>query len=105
MSYFVSEVFSLDKNGDVTNFWKQLFDKAKPGALFLYDDNGHGDFNDYFDNLWKAAGLELLIGEKNVRFTPRYTEEKSELGIYREKFSHDPKIKGQISYCVLRKPT
>ena len=81
MSYFVSEVFSLDHSGIVTKFWAELFTNAKPGALFLYIDNGHSDFNTYFDERWQSAGLELLIGRENTRLVPRYSERASDLGM------------------------
>jgi hypothetical protein len=104
MSYFVSEVLSLEKNGIIAKFWSQLFSGAKPGALFLYDDNHHSDFNDYFDAQWKAAGLECIIAEEK-RFIPRFSEQSSELGEYLTKFDHSPKIQAQLCCRVLRKPT
>jgi hypothetical protein len=104
MSYFVSEVMSLDKEGLVTKFWGQLFEHAKVGALFLYIDNGHTCFTSYFDNLWKASGLDLIIKKDNARFIPRFSEQASEVAYYSAKFGHSPKIQSQVSYRVLRKP-
>lgn len=104
LSYFVSEVRSLDKDGKVTEFWKMLFEGAKPGALFVYDDNGNKDFNSYFDSQWSGMGLKCLISEDNVTWTPRYSEQASKLGEYRKKFDGlQPKLQGTISYRVLRK--
>jgi len=103
ISYFVSEIFSLDREGMVTAFWDQLFEGAKPGALFLYVDNGHADFNTYFDARWQAAGLECLIAEDNMRIIPRSTEQAAELATYNSKFERNPKIQAFISYRVLRK--
>lgn len=103
MSYFVSEVHRLDKNGEVSQFWSALFQGAKPGALFAYVDNGHMDLNGYFDAQWKAAGLTCLISGNNIRRTPRPSEQASALGIYRQKFGHDPKLQGFLSYRVVRK--
>jgi len=57
LSFFVSEVYSLDSDGTVSAFWKTLFESAKIGARFIYTDNGAYTFNDYFDNQWKKAGL------------------------------------------------
>lgn len=104
MSYFVSEVKSLDKKGVVSKFWRTLFREAKQGALFLYDDNGHSDFNDYFDKLWKAEGFKCLVSKNNGNFLPRYSEQKSELGRYLTKFGQQPKLKSDLSYRVLKKP-
>lgn len=84
-------------------FWQKLFQGAKPGALFLYDDNGHAEFNEYFDMQWKGAGLTCLALENNVRFTPRYSEQKSEVKGYTTKFNHSPKLQAWVSYRLLRK--
>src|SRR5436853_461751 len=73
MSYFLSEVHSLNKGGIVSQFWSRLFEGATSGALFLYVDNGHDDFNEYFDKECKEAGLECLITKDNVEWTPRYS--------------------------------
>ncbi len=99
MSYFVSEIFNLDD----AEFWKKLFEGAKPGALFLYNDNAGSTFADYFDEQWEKAGLTPIVIQDNVRFTPRYSEQASELGDYLIKFGQFPKIKGKVSYRVLRK--
>jgi hypothetical protein len=104
LSYFVSEVKSLDGKGVVSDFWKKLFDGAKTGAYFLYDDNGHDDFNAYFDKQWMAAGLKSLVSKNNINMSPRYSEEKSELGVYLTKFGQQPKLKSSLSYRILIKP-
>lgn len=104
MSYFVSEVKSLDVNGFVSQFWKTLFKGAKAGALFLYDDNGSHSFNSYFDELWKSEGLDLVIKATNEQTWPRGSEQMSELGTYLSKFGQSPKLKTPLTYRVLRKP-
>lgn len=104
MSYFVSEVRSLDKSDMVTKFWKTVFSEAKSGALFVFDDNGHEHFTEYFDKQCKDAKLDCILAEDNTRFIPRFSEQASELGEYREKFAHSPKIQAYLSYRVLRKP-
>jgi hypothetical protein len=103
MSYFFSEVHALNKNGVVSDFWQTLFKRAKAGALFLYIDNGHELFNDYCDEQWTAAGLRCLMKGDNVHWTPRHSEQASDLGDYRQKFGHQPKLKGLLSYRVLKK--
>lgn len=103
LSYFMSEVYALDTSGVVTQFCETLFKEAKPGAVFIYDDNGHSQFNDFFDKQWKAAGLELVAAETNVRWTPSYTERADVLSEYTAKFSAFPKLSGYISYRILRK--
>jgi hypothetical protein len=103
MSYFVSEVKALDKAGSLTDFWNQIFNSAKPGAMFFYTDNGHADFNNYFDALWKNKPIETLIRKDNTKITPRYSEQASELGMYKDKFSQSPKLGSYMSWRVLRK--
>lgn len=103
-SFFVSEVRALDGDGVVSRFWRKLFTAAKPGALFVYDDNGHSDFNEYFDALWKETGLECLLSKDNVRFIPRFSEQAAELAHYQGKFGQSPRLQAQLSYRVLRKP-
>ncbi len=104
LSYFVSEVYALDGNGVVTQFWQTLFREAKSGAIFIYDDNGSDKFNDYFDYQWKQGGLQLISGETNVRWYPRHSEQKSELDFYQAKFSAIPKVQSTLTYRILYKP-
>ena len=104
LSYFVSEVQSLDNGGIVAKFFKTIFTEAKSGALFLYDDNGTTSLNSYFDSLWKSEGLECVTKKSNSSMSLNYSEEKSDLGQYLKKFNHSPKLGSKISYRVLRKP-
>lgn len=104
MSYFLSEVKALDEAGVVSKFWQTLFAEAKPGALFLYDDNGHDAFNTYFDDQWKKAGLSCVVNVTNQIVWPSFTEQKSDLGDYLTKFGQQPKLKTSLTYRVLRKP-
>ncbi|BCW88612.1 hypothetical protein sos41_17530 [Alphaproteobacteria bacterium SO-S41] len=104
MSYFVSEVRSLDAKGQVSKFWTTIFKRAKPGALFIYTDNGSDEFNDYFDELCKNAGLENLVKQSNRKTFPRFTEQKSELHEYTTKFERSPRVSALLSYRALRKP-
>lgn len=104
MSYFVSEVMALDTDGVVTHFWQTIFKSAKSGALFLYDDNGHDSFNNYFDEQWKNAGLELIVGATNEQTWPGSKEQKDALGDYLNRFGQMPKLKTLLSYRVLKKP-
>lgn len=103
MSYFVSEVKALDSTGVVTKFWQTLFQEAKTGALFLYDDNGHDAFTSYFDGQWKQAGLECIIESTNQPTWPSGSEQMSDLGSYLTKFGQSPKLKTPLTYRVLRK--
>lgn len=103
MSYFASEVQHLEEDGELANFWSLLFDEAKPGAFFLYIDNGHEVFNEYFDAQWEDKDLEPLLADDNARWTPRYSEQASDLGEYLDKFGQYPKLQARLTYRVLRK--
>jgi hypothetical protein len=106
LSYFVSEVWASDGDGAVTAFWKKIFDEAKARALFVYIDNGSDEFNEYFDEQWEnRSDMECLLKTDNVRFTPRYSEQATDLGEYLSKFGKSPKIQAWLSYRVLRKKT
>lgn len=104
LSYFVSEVYALDGKGAVTAFWQRLFQEAKPGALFFYDDNGTHEFNAYFDGQCAKGGLETLASGSNENWRLRYTERADVLDFYKAKFSAWPKLTGHLSYRILRKP-
>lgn len=56
LSYFISEVYTLDVDGAVSTFLSDVFEAAMPGAIFLYIDNAHSDFSDFFDDIWKKSG-------------------------------------------------
>ena len=103
LSFFVSEVFNIG-GGVPAQFFSSLMNDAKPGAHFLYIDNGHDKFNGYFDSICEDAGLEPIMGETNVRRTPRYTEQANVLQEYTNRFGRMPKLKSYLSYRVLRKP-
>ena len=78
--YFVSEIYSMS-NDKVKVFWKTLFDQAIASATFIYVDNGHSDFNNYFDTQWKARkNIHCIYERTNKRLFPHYAEQKSEFG-------------------------
>jgi hypothetical protein len=105
LSYFVSEVYSLDWDGagKITAFWQELFRSAKPAAMFIYTDNGSDPFNDYFHKQCEAAKLKQVLCRDNMWITPSYAEQKSELAEYSKKFDHNPKIQATMTLRVLRK--
>lgn len=103
LSYFVSEVYAFD-DGKAFSFWQKLFDGASAGSMFVYVDNGENDFNRYFDKHWEGReDIECIICDNNVPKTPRYSEQAAELGEYRQKFNHSPKLRSLISFRLLRK--
>ena len=103
LSFFVSEVMSLDAGGVVTDFWKTVLKEAKSGSFIVYHDNGHKDFNDYFDKMWDAQNFDCLVSRDNSKIIPRFSEQSSVLNFYKEKFSQNAKIESFSSMRVLRK--
>lgn len=103
MLYFVSEVYSL-ADATVAQFFEGLFGAAGSGTVFIYVDNGHTIFNDFFDARWKHRNdVECLYECTNVRRTPHHSEDKSEFGEFLTKFGQMPKIQGYLSMRILRK--
>jgi hypothetical protein len=103
MSYFASEIFTLDQDGGITDFWNELFDRAKSGALFLYIDNGSVQFNQYSRELFERPDLEQVTSVVDRTVTPRGSEQASELEFYRKKFGRYSKLKTRLTYRVFRK--
>lgn len=96
--YFVSETFALrDK---AVTYYADLFTNAAKGAYFLYIDNAHSVFSDWFDGLWKDRGIKLIEGNA-IRITTDPQEERTDLGAY-TRFGF-PKLRADVAYRVLRK--
>lgn len=99
MIYFMSEVYSL--RVDSEKYFATLFAQAKPGALFLFIDNNHSEFYGWFDNLAETYNIEIIKKNESNFILPT-DEEKSDLGVYLEKFSY-PKIRANIAYRIGKK--
>jgi hypothetical protein len=99
MIYFMSEVLSLRNLAD--EYFANLFSQAKPGSLFLFIDNNHHTFYSWFDNLAKTHNIKIIDKGEGKQWLP-YHEEKSDLGIYFQKFS-SPKITANIAYRIGQK--
>lgn len=105
MSFFVSEIMSLDKDQKLGFFWNHLFENAKSGALFLYIDNGSSEFDSYFDGHWRGrSDMQSLLVRNDVAIRTSTDEQKSDLGDFLSKFPRSPKLASDhVSYRVLRK--
>lgn len=101
MVYFVSEVFFC--RDDAAEFFKKLFANAKSGALFLFIDNSVTTFYEWFDQMWKKAGLKKLAGADSVTMSMPTAEDKSELGEHLIAMDGYPKLSGKVAYRVLKK--
>ena len=96
---------AFDQTGIVTQFWKLLFDEAKSGAKFVYIDNGHSDFNEYFDYQWSKARFDVkcLYSADNNRMLPRFSEQTDSVAVYKAKFGQSPKVQSYLSIRILEK--
>ncbi|ELS32416.1 MULTISPECIES: hypothetical protein [Pseudanabaena] len=99
MIYFMSEVQALRDKAD--EFFANLFEKAKSGALFLFVDNNIPEFYDWFDELADEFGVEILKSRRENILAPIH-EEKKDLGEYYKKFG-SPKIRANVAYRIARK--
>jgi len=100
MIYFASEIHCV--RDDAEAYFEHLFENAKPGALFLYIDNAHSSFYEWFDERWKDKGVTLVDSSDSRTMQMETGEEKTELGEHFERVGKF-KLKGQIAYRVLRK--
>jgi hypothetical protein len=100
MMYFLSEVYALKDKA--TPFFRHVFSKAKPGALFAFIDNRSDHFSDWFDEMAKEAGLEILHDDECKRGMPG-DEQQSVLNLYRSKFSGSTKLDADICERIARK--
>jgi hypothetical protein len=99
MIYFMSEVLSSRSLAD--EYFTNLFGQAKSGSLFLFIDNNHHTFYSWFDDLAKTYNIKIINRGEGKEWLP-YHEEKSDLGIYFQKFS-SPKITANIAYRIGKK--
>jgi len=109
MSYFVSEVCPMRKQSEI--FFTTLFERAKKGSHFLLVDNCSGKSHYWFDSLienhneWASNNfLELLGGSDNQICTMTYNEQRTDLGLFYEKFKDTsmPKTLGKEKPFVYR---
>jgi hypothetical protein len=101
MNFFVSEIAHL---GDPAwDYIEKVLEKAKKGAVLLFNDNNNSSFFERFDRIATQGGWETLVkgnGERKVYDTG---ERLDELGHFREKFERASRLTGNVAWRVLRK--
>lgn len=100
MVYFLSEIET--KKIGATPFLENLFTNAKSGSLFLFIDNGHRFYYEWFDQLIAKHGIDVLASAQGDTHIHDLDEEKTDLGVYYLKFG-SPKLKAKIAFRVCRK--
>lgn len=102
MNFFVSEIAHL---GDAAwDYIEEVFKRAKPGAVLLFNDNNDSRFFQKFDEISSRVGWETLRAEAGTRKIYDPGEKKDELSGFREKFGRVSKLSGKVACRVLRKP-
>jgi len=96
MIYFMSEVLALRDSSN--EYFANLFENAKQGALFLFVDNNNTKFYGWFDELAKKYGVEILKSTEAPMTVPT-DEDKRDLGKYYEKFKY-PKLTADVAYRI-----
>jgi SAM-dependent methyltransferase len=100
MVYFLSEIYAYRE--DARDFFENLFDKARPGALLFFIDNSRRTFYDWFDQIATSNGLEIVSKKEYCSFQIEADEDKEALGYYFDNFGH-PKLTAKIAYRIYRK--
>ncbi len=101
MIYFASEIYRL--RGAAEPFFRNLFDRAKPGALFLYVDNAFAVFFEWFDKQYAGASVTVVARNDGVQIGLPPEEEKRDLGAHYSRIAGQPKLTANVAYRVLRK--
>lgn len=104
-SFSLSEVWSFNQEGSVSQFLDRVISKSKKGALFCYIDNGGNNFTPLIDNeLGSRADLELLGSDDDERMLLSYGEQCDVLeNVYRTKFGQRPKLTGNVAMRLWKK--
>jgi hypothetical protein len=99
--YFASEIHGLrDK---AAPFFKQLFERAKRGAIFIYVDNASSVFFQWFDKQWKGTSMEVIASSDDTALRLPNDEQKTDLGEHYLRMDGNPKLSGRVAIRILRK--
>lgn len=101
MVYFASELHWVAASA--APFFDNLFNRAKRGSLFLYVDNAHTTFFNWFDARYQGKGVSVLASADDATMRLPNEEEKRDLGAHYLRIQGDPKIRANVAYRVLRK--
>jgi Putative SAM-dependent methyltransferase len=100
MIFFLSEVFSIKTQAEP--FFLNVFQNARPGSILLFVDNSSKIFQNWFDEMARAANLDIITkAQKDDRIYDR-AEQTTDLGVYLEKF-RPPRLKADLVLRICKK--
>jgi len=98
--YFLSELWKIKTQSEP--FFDHCLSQMKSGALMLFVDNNDSRFRDWFDQMAKKHGLDVVKSDEGwLAFSN--DEEKNDLGEYFGKFGW-PKRKSDVAWRIVRRP-
>jgi hypothetical protein len=103
LSFALSEAWVFDGNGSVTAFLDYVVSNAKPGALFVYVDNGGPSFNSLVEPHFNRRDVKLVVASDDQRRLLGSDEQASAVAAYKARFGQNPKLTGNVSYRVWEK--
>ncbi len=102
LNFFGSEIFRLGEKAE--RYIAGVFNKAKPGAIFLYNDNNSAQFYEWLDGIAAASSVKTLIAKQGRRsIVSDQAEQRGSLGRFEAKFDYRPRLTGQLAWRVMRK--
>lgn len=99
MIYFMSELVAFKDLAN--NYFNYFFSQAKSGSFFLFVDNNSPEFYSWFDHLARTNNISIIKKQQENIKIP-FEEEKSDLGIYFQKFDC-PKLQANVAYRIGQK--
>lgn len=102
-SFALSEAWVFDVDGSVTAFLNYVISNAKPGALFVYVDNGGPSFSGLAEPHFTRKDLQLVASSDDQRRLLGSDEQSDAVAVYKERFGQSPKLQGNVSYRVWKK--
>jgi hypothetical protein len=99
LSYFLSEIWKIKAQAEP--FFTHCMSQMKPGSMVLFVDNNSSQFVDWFDKLAKKNHLKT-VASASAELAFSNDEEKTDLGVYFEKFGW-PKRKSDAAYRIVKR--
>jgi hypothetical protein len=102
-SFSLSEAWVFDGDGSVSAFLDCVISNAKPGALFVYVDNGGPSFSSRVEPHFCRRDVKQIVASDDQRRLLGSDEQSSAVAAYKARFEQSPKLTGNVSYRVWEK--